>query len=619
MNIQELRSFQLSDAVKFHDELNPMLFDGDRLDPEVREQLLAIADDFMEHMGIDDLKVKDIVVTGSNAAYSYTPHSDIDLHIIVDISLLNNDKVYRELFNAKKTLYNTEHNITVRGFDVELYVEDSREPAKSLGEYSVLNDKWNKFPSKRRSNFEERAAKNKFKKLRQLAVLALRSQDADLVQQTIDTVKRYRQAGLNQGGEFGPENLAYKALRSHGIVDKLYKHRDRLHSAELSIDEDYDADNPPGPEFKPTMPAGTVKVDVSDVYDWYKLGQHISNLDGLGKHDFGAGPPSTIMAFGDEDLEHEYIKDLERTGLTTTDIDPVDPNQPRGMRRQKVDPTYNVNEDFNKAMFESYAKYLKEITFDFSNAPSYDEYKSDISVRKKYNQLILKHCWEYRISYPSLHKQLYENVWKLNPTLNETKDNDELKKILNLAFGKSISAKNLKPGMTVDMVEIDQRAESIVGITVEQSIKIKQVQHFPDYTMFMTTDGNFYSTITERDIILKFITKPGIAEKGLAYMMLRSTHDSSGNKKIGKWTIDFPGESFSTRFSRQFKESIKIKESSGYIPSEAEKDDPRFKTALTVDVRPDTMKRQAKAMGLGNITRTGIPPTLRGDGKTNRR
>ena len=46
----------------------------------------------------------------------------------------------------------------------------------------------------------------------------------------------------------------------------------------------------------------------------------------------------------DEDPEHKYIQDLEKTGLTTTDIDPVDPNQPSGMPRQKTDPTYNVNE-----------------------------------------------------------------------------------------------------------------------------------------------------------------------------------------------------------------------------------------------------------------------------------
>ncbi len=111
--------------------------------------------------------------------------------------------------------------------------------------------------------------------------------------------------------------------------------------------EDYDPnDAPPGPETKPTMPAGTVRVDVDDVYDWYKLGQHISNMKGLGKHDFGKGPPSTIFAFGSEDEEHKYINALKKTGLTTTDIDPVDPRQPKGMKRQKVDPTYNVDENF---------------------------------------------------------------------------------------------------------------------------------------------------------------------------------------------------------------------------------------------------------------------------------
>lgn len=49
---------------------------------------------------------------------------------------------------------------------------------------------------------------------------------------------------------------------------------------------------------------------------------------------------------------------------------------------------------------------------------------------------------------------------------------------------------------------------------------------------------------------------------------------------------------------------------SGYIPSEKEKNDPRFKTALTVDVKPDSIKKNAKAFGF-NVSRTGIPPLLR--------
>ncbi len=117
----------------------------------------------------------------------------------------------------------------------------------------------------------------------------------------------------------------------------------KAHCAGRKKNEDRHVNEPPvGPETKPTMPKGTLRVDVSDVYDWYKLGMHIANLKGLGKHDFGKGPPSTIISFGSEDLEHQFIQDLLKTGLTTTDIDPADPNQPPGMKPMKTDPTFNV-------------------------------------------------------------------------------------------------------------------------------------------------------------------------------------------------------------------------------------------------------------------------------------
>lgn len=55
-------------------------------------------------------------------------------------------------------------------------------------------------------------------------------------------------------------------------------------------------------------------------------------------------------------------------------------------------------------------------------------------------------------------------------------------------------------------------------------------------------------------------------------------------------------------------------EASGYIPSEKEKNDPRYSMALTVDVKPDTMKKGAKGFGW-KISRAGIPPQARPDGK----
>jgi predicted nucleotidyltransferase len=381
MNINDIEDFRLGDAIKFHPTLNKRIFTDERLQEDVRDQLMLIAADFVDFMGIDTLKVTDVRLYGSNAAYTYTKHSDIDLHVLVDMSEINDDRVYRELFNSKKNLYNDSLDITVRGMPVELYMQSSTDVVKSLGDYSVMNDHWVKFPTKSKASLEEHSAKEKFKRLVVTAELALRSRDIDRVNDLIDTLKRYRSAGLERGGEFSPENLAAKALRSRGITDKLYQHRDRLHSDELSIDEDYDAANPPGPEFPPTMPAGTVKVDVSDTYDWYKLGQHISNLDGLGKHDFGQGPPSMIMSFGSEEAEHRYIDALKKTGLTTTDIDPIDPRQPRGMPRQKVDRTYNVDESVESRLRAELKQFMEGSGYVPSNAERNDSrFKTALSV-----------------------------------------------------------------------------------------------------------------------------------------------------------------------------------------------------------------------------------------------
>jgi hypothetical protein len=57
-----------------------------------------------------------------------------------------------------------------------------------------------------------------------------------------------------------------------------------------------------------------------------------------------------------------------------------------------------------------------------------------------------------------------------------------------------------------------------------------------------------------------------------------------------------------------------VGEASGYIPSEKQKNDPRFKTALTVDVHPDSIKKNAKAF-YWNTSRAGIPPTAKANGK----
>ena len=238
MNILELEQFKIEDAINFHDTYNPWLFDGDKLKPVIKKQLETIADDFVEFMGIPNLALEDIIITGSNVAYTYTSHSDLDLHLLVDFAKLPNSDVYKELFNAKKSLYNDTYEITIRDIPVELYVQDTAQPHVSLGEYSLYKDMFTRIPTKKRANLDEISAASKFERLEEMCLLALKSKDIDKVKHTLDIIKRYRQAGLDNKGEFGPENLAFKAIRSKGYFQALHDHRNKLRAAQLSLEEE---------------------------------------------------------------------------------------------------------------------------------------------------------------------------------------------------------------------------------------------------------------------------------------------------------------------------------------------------------------------------------------------
>ena len=237
MNINELDSYNLADAVKFNDELNPRIWQGSRMRPEVRRKLLAIAKDFKQSLGLSDLEVKDITLSGSNAGYTYTPHSDIDLHLVVDVPRNETDEVYRELFNAKKYQYNDEHNLSIGGYPVELYVQDANQTHHSQGIYSVLNNDWTSIPRKRESTVNDGAVKSKYELMKHRINSAIDSGDIKRLTRTAARIKQMRQAGLDKNGELGPENLAYKMLRTQGLIEKLYTARTAAKDQQLSLQE----------------------------------------------------------------------------------------------------------------------------------------------------------------------------------------------------------------------------------------------------------------------------------------------------------------------------------------------------------------------------------------------
>ena len=236
MDIKELENYNLGDAVKFHNRLNPKIWGRDEhLLPEVHEKLRAIAADFREFLGVSDLAAKDITVSGSNAAYSYTPHSDLDLHLVVEFA--EDNEIYQELFNAKKVQYNSEHNLTISGIPVELYVQNVAKSPVSQGEYSVLNNKWVQVPRKKRAKIDDTCVRAKVEDLDARIHSAIKSDDLNAITKLCDKIKHMRQAGLDQHGEFGCENIAFKILRANGCIKALWDARGAARDKELSLKE----------------------------------------------------------------------------------------------------------------------------------------------------------------------------------------------------------------------------------------------------------------------------------------------------------------------------------------------------------------------------------------------
>lgn len=239
MNVTELTGnpspdFSISNAVIFHDTLNPKLFtESGMMHGEVRRALIDIARHFKDFIGVE-LDVKDITVSGSNAAFSYTPQSDLDLHIVVAVP----DKPeFRELLDAKKNVYNARHDIKVRGIDVELYAQDVNQEHHSLGIYSVMRSRWIEKPTRQDVDIDTQDVKDKYKNYRDRIIVVLADDDIDVVEDMWRDIKRMRQAGLSRDGEFGTENLVFKMLRSQGWIEKLSDYITALQDQELSIEQ----------------------------------------------------------------------------------------------------------------------------------------------------------------------------------------------------------------------------------------------------------------------------------------------------------------------------------------------------------------------------------------------
>jgi hypothetical protein len=222
--------------IAYHEELNPEVWAGDELRVDVRYKLLEIAKRFIEYLEIPNFKLVDVILRGSLVNYNYTQYSDFDLHIVTDFSALNGD-ITEPFYMAKKKIWNDEHDITIKGHEVELYVEDVDAKNVSEGTYSVLDDRWLRVPKFNPPTINDRAVTAKARDLMTQINRAVKAGSVEDIQRLQDKIKAMRQAGLDANGEFSTENLAFKIVRNKGYLDKLYKNKNQKFDQELSLDE----------------------------------------------------------------------------------------------------------------------------------------------------------------------------------------------------------------------------------------------------------------------------------------------------------------------------------------------------------------------------------------------
>jgi hypothetical protein len=247
-NILEDKSKKIDlSSFKVQDDLSREFWEAneDKLPKKIKRRLLKIAEDFFSELGLPASYFIDVTITGSLANYNWSIYSDIDLHIMVNFRDIDHDvDMVKEFFNARKALWNIKHDIRIRGFEVEIYVQDIDEPHVSTGVYSVMNDDWITRPNRQDAEIDAENVKKKAVSLMDQIDRAQKLFDDGKYDRALESakylrkkIKKFRSIGLEDVGEYSVENVAFKALRRNKYLLKLSQLNNDAYDKKMSIKE----------------------------------------------------------------------------------------------------------------------------------------------------------------------------------------------------------------------------------------------------------------------------------------------------------------------------------------------------------------------------------------------
>ncbi len=228
-------------VVIYNKNLNPAFWNENKnLLPMIRNALLKIAREFIKDIELK-IHIRDIYFLGSSANYNWTPTSDLDIHILVDMNDLNaSDELAKKITKTLAKKWNEEQEISVKGYNVEVYIQDISEENRATGVYSLISNKWVKEASPQNIVLDKNLIQQKFTTWVQKINNAIINQNPDRLKKILEDLVKMRDVGLSASGEFSTENIVFKVLRQRGDIKKLKDKIQQTKNSKLSVKDGFE-------------------------------------------------------------------------------------------------------------------------------------------------------------------------------------------------------------------------------------------------------------------------------------------------------------------------------------------------------------------------------------------
>ena len=230
--------------IEYHKSLNPKFWLNNHLKSNIRKKLLALAKFYFKQLDLD-IKIIDIIFTGSLANYNYTDTSDIDLHIVVDYKeLTDNEDFAKDFFTNKRALWGDSNDIKIFDYPVEIYVQDYSQLNDSThkgmsGIYSIINNKWIKKPKYKIPDIDKDLIKEKTNKYLEILNKINSMKDSinkiENFNKVFEKIKDKRRDATKKEGEFSVDNLVFKILRNKKVFDIIKNNKKETLNKVFSI------------------------------------------------------------------------------------------------------------------------------------------------------------------------------------------------------------------------------------------------------------------------------------------------------------------------------------------------------------------------------------------------